>query len=434
MFRIFLIWCGKVVQFGLRISGHAGSSLPGLIIEKLSPSFLRNTAEGFKAGTIIVSGTNGKTTTTKIIADVLIQSGSRPIVNRSGSNMSRGIVSTLVEHSTWYGRMRGDIGIFEVDEAFVPDVARKLRPRVMLVLNLLRDQLDRYGELDNTAELLAQGASSSLAVILNADDSLVAELGKKLKKQRVHYFGAVAKLRNQLPDDKSMFSKFIGHTKETAHLSRPDSVVLTSAKQLERQQQLTFSYGKASYTTLLPLGGLYNAYNAAAALAVCASLDIDFTKAVQHLTAATPAFGRSERIELSGNRAIELLLVKNPAGFNQVIKTFLLGTKKLPVLMALNDNFADGRDVSWIWDVDFEPLATYEHEIISTGTRAADLTLRLKYAGINSLMDRNMKQALRDFLSELKSGETGYIVPTYTAMLELRSMLGKRTRIKQLWR
>ena len=434
MLRILLIWLGKLIQLSSRIKGNAGSALPGLVVERLVPGWLAKTAKKLKHGAVVVTGTNGKTTTTKIIADVLTKLGHRVIVNRSGSNMSRGIISTLIEHSNWYGGLRGDIGVFEVDEAFVPDVTARLKPRAMVVLNLLRDQLDRYGELDRAAELIKQGMPHAKLTLLNADDSLVTKLAQTQDSRRVRFFGASDRLRQRLPDDQSLLGKFKTEAKHIHNVHKPSSVTLTSAKQLEARQQLEFTYAGKIHQTVLPLDGIYNAYNAAAALAVCAALKADFSKASSYLSAVIPAFGRTERIELADHKAVELLLVKNPAGFNQIITTFLSRRPKLAILMALNDKFADGRDVSWIWDVDIEMLNGRDHEIITTGTRAADLALRLKYAGVKTLSEDSLKRALEDFLANLKPNETGYIVPTYTAMLALRRMLAKQADIREIWR
>jgi lipid II isoglutaminyl synthase (glutamine-hydrolysing) len=433
MYTLVIIWLGKLLIVLTRWRGGGGSAFPGLVIERLHPKFLSKMQPRLKAGTCLVTGTNGKTTTTKILAGILNDSHYQVVTNRAGSNMSRGIAGTLAEQASLGGRFREGFGLFEVDEAFVPDVAKKLQPKSILVLNLLRDQLDRYGELDRTADLIARGLEHCELAVLNADDPRVAGLSKKLEPHKVVFYGATAGLRAQVPHDDQLLSKLKRHLDALLHHRPEPHIMLVDAKPAGEVQRLTVQYQKQRYQADLPLPGTYNAYNAVAALSVASLVKgLDFMTAVGLLSKVQPAFGRSEKITVNG-KDIQLLLVKNPAGFNQVIQTFLCSDKKQPLLIAINDNIADGRDVSWLWDVDFEALHHFEHKILATGTRGYDLALRLKYAEIKSTVELEMATALKQFLSALGPKDTGYIVPTYTAMLSLRKLLAKKAQLSEVW-
>lgn len=417
----------------LRLSGRSGSALPGLVVEKISPNYVKKMAKRLPGGVVLVTGTNGKTTTTKLLAGVLEANKASVLVNRSGSNMSRGIAAAFIEQSSWLAGVKDDVGLFEVDEAFVGEVSAKTKPRVLVVLNLLRDQLDRYGELDRTASLIAKGIEHSKLVILNNDDSLVKNLAKKSRKTNVKFFGAVPKLQQSVPDDASLLIKATQGIERFLPDFRHLDVLLTKAKSIKSGQNIALKYRGESYDAYLQLPGLYNAYNAAAAALAAASLDIPFSKITSALAGVKPAFGRSEVINSEGKK-LELLLVKNPSGFNQIINTFLSDHKNLLVLFAINDNFADGRDVSWLWDVDFEKLKGMDHNILVSGIRAHDLAVRLKYAEITCSVEPNLQEALKAFRAGIKDSQVGYVVPTYTAMLGLRLVLSKEDDVKEIWK
>lgn len=432
MYRIATNALGKSILRASRLRG-GGTALPGLVVEKISPNYLAKTSQKLKGGSIIVTGTNGKTTTSKMLRGILEASGKIVVANRAGSNMTRGIVSTLLENSKITGGLKGEVGLFEVDEAFVPEVARQLRPKVIAVLNLLRDQLDRYGELDRTAHLIGSGLEHAEHVVLNADDPLVADLAKYCPNAKVHYFGASPHLRKHLPDDANLFKA--SNRPGVHHAAVEESaldVLLRSSNTAEELQKIVMQLGQQKLEVKLPLDGIYNAYNAAAALSVAIVLGIDSNVAARALEHTKPAFGRTELVEVGGKR-VQLLLVKNPSGFNQIIKTFLNNNKDARVMIAINDNFADGRDVSWLWDVDFEQLTSRGHHVLTTGTRGLDLSVRLKYADIKSSNQNDLTKALNQFLHSLPGEQIGYIVPTYTAMLQLRRLLGKRTTLSEVW-
>ncbi len=433
MYRIFVNLIGKLLLRVLRLSGRSGSALPGLIVEKLSPNYLRKMAKRLPGGVVLVTGTNGKTTTTKLLAGILEAHKTKVLVNRSGSNMSRGIAAAFIEQSSWLAGVRADVGLFEVDEAFVGDVAAKTKPKVLVVLNLLRDQLDRYGELDRTASLIKKGIVHAKTTVLNADDSLVRDLAKANDKMQVKYFGATPKLQQDLPDDASLFNKAGRSIDRILPFARHLDLVLDKAEATKTGQSIVLKHQGKSYPAQLQLPGLYNAYNATAAALVANCVGVPFESITRSMASVKPAFGRSEVINSHGKR-LELLLVKNPSGFNQIITTFLTTEKNLSLLLCINDNFADGRDVSWLWDVNFEQLKNMKHSILVSGMRANDLAVRLKYAEVECSVEQNLSQAINVFSRSVAENQIGYVIPTYTAMLKIRSLLAKEDSIDEIWK
>ncbi|HVE80786.1 MAG TPA: MurT ligase domain-containing protein [Candidatus Dormibacteraeota bacterium] len=443
-----------ILRLSRALGRGGGSALPGLVALKLNPNIGAKIAATIKSGSVIITGTNGKTTTSKMLVTAIQKEGYTIVANRAGSNLARGIVSTLIEHCDMNGRISEDVGVFEVDEAAMPEVCRMLQPKLITVLNLFRDQLDRYGELDSTATLIGQAiAATDAAVLLNADDPLVSGLKKMLKSQPVYYFGLsgvpVKKMAHDVTADSIncplcgralKFSRiFFGHIGHYAcsrgHFNRPKPEFVVSAIKLagshsKFKMSLAGDWGGDAS---LNLPGVYNIYNAAAVFGLGYILGLEPPNMVHALKGVSAAFGRVESLVVDGKK-IYLLLIKNPTGFNQIIQTFLLGKKSQPLLIAVNDKFADGRDVSWLWDVAFEEFKPLNHSITASGIRASDLALRLKYAGIGlQSTEPNLKKALNNFIGSLKPGQAGYIVPTYTAMLELRKILGKKTDIKGIW-
>lgn len=422
--HVLLTWIGKFILFGARLRG-GGSAFPGLIIEALDPHFIAKRVGALPDGVILVTGTNGKTTTAKMIRTVLRHTGKTVVANRAGSNMSRGVASALLEHSTWSGTLRGDVAVFEIDEAFVGDLAEKTQPKIVAVLNLQRDQLDRYGELDRAARLIGKGIEQADSAVLNSDDPLVADLVRYAPDESAVYFGGISELREQLPAEETL------HQPSQRATRRHQPVLELQAVQPSSYgQKLLFRYQQKEEAVTTRFNGTYNAYNAAAAILVCVQAGLPMPQILDGLKTVEPAFGRTERLQV-GDKNVQLLLVKNPAGFNQVIRTFLTRAGH-PVLLAVNDHIADGRDVSWLWDVDFEFMPQPQPAIV-TGTRAHDLAVRLKYSDIACQVERKEKRALRDFLACIPAGGTGYIVPTYTAMLTLRKQLAKQTDIQEVW-
>lgn len=452
---LLTVFIAKTLLKLSRIAGRGGgSALPGLVAERLDPQIGAKLAKRIPHGSVIVTGTNGKTTTSKMLAQVLTDSGERLVANRAGSNLSRGVVSALIEHISVSGRCKDTMGLFEVDEAAMPAVAAMIQPRAIIVLNLFRDQLDRYGELDTTAGLIGRGiAATNAQLYLNADDPLVASLASYANNsEQVSYFGIddvpTTKLAHDVTADSNTcpecgralhysktFFGHIGHYKcPKGHIERPTPA--TSADNItlnDRSASFAVTAEGEKHQAKIFLPGLYNIYNALAATAVSQGLGIAVDSAIQSLSRVQAAFGRVEVISI-GSKRVYLLLVKNPTGFNQVIHTFLLKNKQQNVLFVINDNFADGRDISWLWDVAFEELTAQDHTIDVSGIRAADMALRLKYADMPVRHSNgDIGKALNQFIDQLPENGTGYIVPTYTAMLSVRKKLGRKVKLSGVW-
>lgn len=437
-----------------RLTGSGGSALPGLVAEKLDPQILSKLGTDLSEGCIVVTGTNGKTTTTKMLLAILESAGHKVMTNQSGSNLSRGVVSAFIDRVDLSGSSDYDMGLFEVDEASMPAVCDQLRPKKVIVLNLFRDQLDRYGELDKTAGLIGRSieALSGADVYLNADDPLVASLNRYAGSNNLHYYGAegikVAKLKNDMASDSDhcplcgralkysqAFFSHLGHYKcPNKHFERPKTqVVLSSFKAVEPiGGALVVKAGSSRAALTLQLPGLYNAYNALAALAAVNG-QIPLKQAANALQSVSAAFGRVERVVLDG-REVYLLLVKNPTGFNQIIQTFIAGQSGRHLMIAINDNFADGRDVSWLWDVAFEELQGGKHHIVTSGIRATDMALRLKYAEVGAEIQPDLAKAIKQLVAKTPKSQPAYVLPTYTAMLQLRRSIGKQANLEGFWK
>jgi UDP-N-acetylmuramyl tripeptide synthase len=434
----------RLVRAASRRSGRSGgTTAPGRLLLRLAPQALGRMARELEAGSLLVSATNGKTTTSAMIAACLERAG-RPLVhNRAGSNMAWGVATALLDAR----RERGQLGLFEVDEAWLPSVADQLEPRLLLLSNLFRDQLDRYGELellaDRWAELVAR-LDGQARFVLNADDPLVADLGRD--RQGVTYFG-VEDDSQALPgmqhaaDSKHCRNCGAAYVYDAIYLGhlgryrcpscgreRPVPQVAATRVRLDgmRGSQVALRTPQGALELALPLPGLYNAYNAVAAAATALELGLPLATVGEALEGFGGAFGRVETIPMDG-RQVSILLVKNPAGANEVLRTLTLEDGRLDLWLALNDRIADGRDVSWIWDADFEVLAGRVRRATCTGTRAEEMALRLKYAGIDAelAVDRELERSL-DAAVAGAAGERLYALPTYTALLELRDLLARR--------
>jgi UDP-N-acetylmuramyl tripeptide synthase len=368
----------------------------------------------------------------------------RPVVhNRAGSNMAWGVATALLDA----GARRGQLGLFEVDEAWLPKVARELEPRVLLLANLFRDQLDRYGELellaDRWAELVVE-LDGRARLVLNADDPLVADLGRD--RSGVSYFG-VEDDSQALPGMQhaadSKHCRNCGHpyAYEAIYLghlgryscpncgrARPHPLVAATRVELHGMSgsTVTVRTPEGEIEMSLPLPGLYNVYNAVAALATLLELGVPAAVGGRALESFAGAFGRVETIPIAW-RSLSILLVKNPAGANEVLRTLTLEDGQLDLWLALNDRTADGRDVSWIWDADFEVLAGRVRRATCSGSRAEEMALRLKYAGIDAdlRVDRDLASSLDAALAGAE-GERLFALPTYTALIELRDILARR--------
>lgn len=440
------------LKLSQRLGRGGGGALPGLIAEKLDPKIGQRLAANLPKGIILVTGTNGKTTTTKLIAAALEAAGERVLTNRTGSNLKRGVLSALIADADLRGRTEATIGLFEVDEASLRRVAPDLQPSHIVVTNLFRDQLDRYGELDTTAALIGQGiAATSAHVYLNADDPLVASLAKYAAPERVTYFGieglpsssasgqgtAIDSDRCPHCGSSLKFSRrFYGHIGHyecpKGDFDRPQpSVAVVSVERTDLSGiDFTVAIQGRRHDLRLALPGTYNLYNALAAVALTAGLGIDMAVVRPTLATTTAAFGRVEQVTVQG-RQLYLLLIKNPAGFTQVLETFLL-SEQARILMVINDNYADGRDVSWLWDVPLEALAAHKPVVLASGDRGADMAVRLHYAGVEAKYTDSMEKALQELIRATPEGGTAFVLPTYTAMLAIRKLLAQQTEMAEV--
>jgi UDP-N-acetylmuramyl tripeptide synthase len=450
------IAAARAVGSVLRRSGRGGgTSLPGRVLIRLEPAAISELSQRLPQGTAVISATNGKTTSAAMTASILSRAGVHLVHNRAGANMAGGIASTLLESARRGGRMSGELGLFEVDEFWLDRLTAQLRPRAIMLGNLFRDQLDRYGELETIADrwsAVVAGLPLQTGLVLNADDPLVADLGRE--RPGVSYFGvedpALALPEMQHASDSKhcrrcgaayaydvIYMGHLGHYHCPACAqSRPSPEVRAEQITLQGTTAARFRLRTPAGDRLvnLPLPGLYNVYNALAAAGLCLALGATLDQVRSGLEAVTAAFGRAETIDLNGC-LLAILLIKNPAGANEIIRTLALEPEPLRILAVLNDQVADGRDVSWIWDADFDLLSDHVQDIVCSGSRAAELAVRFKYGGVPSARIRIVPE-LSEALDAAVSGATGgrlFALPTYTALLALRDELSRRGHVPHYW-
>jgi len=460
----------RAIGAASRASGRGGgTTLPGRVLLRLEPGAIARLGLGLGDGTTVVSATNGKTTTAGMIAALLAADGRSPVHNRAGSNMTWGVATALLEQE-------GSEGLFEVDEAWLPRVAAELEPRLIVLGNLFRDQLDRYGEMESLADEWARTVADRVGATefaLNADDPTIADLGRDGEGGRrpgVTYFG-IEDAAQALPELQHAFDAkhcrrcghpyayeraFVGHL---GHYScsgcgaaRPRPEVAATRIELRGMDgsAVTVATPQGEIELELPLPGLYNVYNALAAVAAGLRLGVAPDRIAAALAEMRAAFGRVETIAVDGV-ATSILLIKNPTGANEVLRTLRLEAERgeIDLWIGLNDRIADGRDVSWIWDADFELLQGAVRRVVCAGTRAPEMALRLKYAGwptdrievipgIAPSLDRAVSAARHiDGTPAAGISRTAprlFALPTYTALLELRKLLSERGLAEEFWR
>ena len=479
---------GKAVRAASRLAHGGGSAFPGKIVEQIDPQFLARTLQQLPLGVVLVSGTNGKTTTTRMVASMLESLGLKVFTNPTGSNFTRGVVSSLLAEVSLGGKLDADIAVLELDEAYAVHFVKQVQPDYCLLLNVMRDQLDRFGEIDNTAKLLSKAAEATTGtVVLNREDPRIARLADVTHTEdgvEVRYFGLDESLRSFFPSDDDMRTtvdtesatdteapvgidlsesaesdentgEHAEKTKNTASAERlPADVTLLAVG----DHRASFGIDGETYETGVKLEGVYNLYNAAAALAVVRAVVadaqamflpfeenvtdelllqvgisqrmIDFAHSttqsmIDAAAEVTPAFGRGEVIDVNGS-PVELLLVKNPMGFRLSLASFT--PEGCDTMIAINDEYADGRDMSWLWDVDFSSLRDTGVAMVS-GVRAWDMALRLEYdqVPVNSV-NTELEEAVSTFVNA-NPGTPKHIYCTYTAMLKTRAALGKITEV-----
>ena len=483
----FAVTSGRLagaVSRRLHIGG--GTSIVGVVAQAVYPSIVSHLSQQLQYGSLAVTGTNGKTTTSGFIAAILADAGLRVWRNREGSNLQRGVATSLVVRAEPTGHLRRNgraVAVFELDEAAFPSVTRLVSPRVAVFTNLFRDQLDRYGEVDSVASLWQQAIKEGVLVdttlILNADDPAIAYLGT-LANSPVLYYGIDASLpematseadHHQTLDTRTCpvcggellysvrFYSHMGHYAcRDCGWARPQPhvrAISVQAESIDRQRVIVGSglLSESRQELTIPLSGIYNVYNALAAIASTQAIDIAWEPIVTGIEQFKPIFGRGERIQAEG-RTIRLLLAKNPTGFNEVLRTLCSDGISRHILFVLNNNTADGHDISWIWDVDFERCVGNVSTLVVAGSRAFDLALRLKYAGIAqedmlvvppaplrtirgdkeaSDMKYSLKSAIDEALQRTPEGETLFIVPTYTGLLAVHQELERRGLTSHYW-
>ncbi len=441
-----------------------GTAAPGLIADRVDPDLLGKMAARLPRGAVVVAGTNGKTTVSRMLADLLEADGARVVHNRSGSNLVRGVAAAFAARASWRGDPGADVGVIETDEAAFPEIVRRVAPRIVLLNNLFRDQLDRYGELNAIASRwrpALHALPATTTVVVNGDDPALVELTEELTAHRLVFgldetdaryhlselpHAADAATCRRCGHDLIYQTLYVSHLGDWrcphCGLARPQLDVGGSDIHLDGVEGLRVTVtirGAEGLEMSVGVPGLYNVYNVVAAAAAAHALAVPATTTVAALGAFRAAFGRIERVTFRG-RTLVLALVKNPVGFNEVLRMLTIATDGLsvPTLIAINDLAADGRDVSWLWDVDFEMLAAGDGLLATTGIRGADMANRLKYAGVPverlTALGPDLRQSLESFVESVPTGETAYILPTYTAMLDLRKVLADLGALETFWR
>lgn len=455
----FMPAVGKLVRVVSRALHHGGSALPGKVVETLDSGFLARTLGSLPYGVVLISGTNGKTTTTRMVASMLRDAGLRVFTNPTGSNFTRGVVASLVQEMPVFGtKLNADIAVLELDEAYAVHFVNQIKPRYSLLLNVMRDQLDRFGEIDTTAKLLSNVArATKQVVVLNREDPRISALSKDvLPPCKVKYFGLDDSLRSMFPTDDDLHNDLSGDFNgdfngDLAGDSR-DAFHNDSRNLLHADVVLAKVDGnKADFlidgrrkTTSVKLRGVYNVFNAAAASTIVRAILADAAKKdatlakfnddalMESISRVTPAFGRGEVIEVNG-APVELVLVKNPIGFRLALAS--CEPENHDTMIAICDEYADGRDMSWLWDVDFTSLSGVGVACVS-GTRAWDMALRLQYnkvasRNVNTDLEEDVKAFVNgDFSSNVKNAKRIYC--TYTAMLRVRDTLGQIASVKDV--
>jgi UDP-N-acetylmuramyl tripeptide synthase len=456
------IVAARMMSTGLRISGRGGgTAAPGLAALTIDPTMVRKVTARLPDGVLVVAGTNGKTTTSRLLADILGRNGLTVAHNRSGSNLMRGVASAFAQRSSLRGQLNADVAVIEADEAAFSEIVGMTSPRLVVLNNLFRDQLDRYGELDAIAKrwqpvLAALDASST--VVVNADDPTLVSITDQIAAKRL-YFGLDpgAHCLERLPHAADAATcrrcgwELQYRVLALSHLGdwacgqcgwrRPPLDVEGSEIALNGVESLDMDVrtGQSGPSRLhLSIPGLYNAYNVAGAVAAAHALGIAPSVVSSACSSFKAPFGRMEHIRIEG-RDITLALVKNPVAFNEMLRMLASGPDGLllPTLIAINDLDADGRDVSWLWDVDFELLERGSAPLATTGIRGADMANRLKYAGVGSErltpLPDDLEAGIFGFVRRLPAGEPAFVLATYTAMLELRRVLARAGLTKSFW-
>lgn len=457
---IFTITVTKLAIKTCRLLNWGGTTLPGKIARRIYPDIIKVITRDFRI--IMVTGTNGKTTTTRIIGQVLKENGIDYINNKSGANLVYGVIATFIESVNLSGKCNVSTALIEIDEAAFHSISKHIEPDFLVVTNFFRDQLDRYGELYTTLNGVLSGIqrSQKTKLILNADDSLCASLGRESGKEAIYYglddnayrgseetintdamFCLYCKTKYEYSNH--VYGHLGGFNCPNCGYRKPETqVTCTNIDELTSTYSLirfSIKGACADYSAKVNLPGLYNVYNSLAALACGSMLNLPAEKSIKALSDFECGFGRMETIKTDG-KTIKVILVKNPTGFNQVLSYLLTEDKNIQLAFLINDRLADGTDISWLWDVEFEKLQEMQERldnIYTSGVRAEDMAVRLKYAGIYTnkiIIIKNYAELIDTGLSKTLPGHSFYILPTYTSMLDVRRILKKKFGLKEFWK
>lgn len=444
---IFSILAGKITIFLSKHILKGGTTFPGTVALKLDKNILKKVSKGYKV--ILITGTNGKTTTTSMITNIFKEKGYRVITNSTGANLYRGIVSCFIDNYRFFKRSKGSLAIIEVDEANVKFVTEHITPEIITVTNLFRDQLDRYGEVYTTLDKILEGVVKvpKTKLVLNGDDSL---FGKLPVNNEIVYYGFNKTLNDNTTIDVNADAKFCKICKSPYQYNfvtynHLGDYFCTNCgykrPKLKYAVNNILDLGPDSSTVIInnneltiSQAGVYNIYNGLCAYSIASELYIDPSIISNSLSKQDSSFGRQEEIKIE-DKNIKIILVKNPAGYNQALDTLCLNEGEFSTVFMLNDNYADGQDVSWIWDVEFERLTNLKlKDTFISGLRMYDMAVRLKTAGLdqNSFIIEADYDALTDKIKNCRTNKI-YILATYTAMINYRKHLYSKGYIKKLW-
>lgn len=452
------LFVGKFCITFSRYFNFGGSTLPGKLASCISPHLLSILASQLKEGSILITGTNGKTTTAYLLAGILSRAGKKVIHNRTGANLIFGVTTPFIAESTYVGKIKADVGVLEVDEASMPAVASQLPVKGVIVTNLFPDQLDRFGELQYTLDLIARGIDSldkNSFILLNADDPLVSSLKKDV---RTIYYGiddvkGASGLNGHASDIKMCYrcgNKYEYIHTHFAHLGiykcpgcglsrpRPQYSIISRFNKPNNNTEVAIKIPGSLFRIPVKIPGFYNLYNVLAAVSCALELGVKKNVIKSSLQDFTAAFGRMELLDIGGKK-IYLILIKNPTGANEVLRTLMEEDIETSLIFAINDRYADGTDVSWLWDADFELLADPHNKIrfiFCSGTRGEDMAVRLKYAGIDTKLikyEKDMRKAFIEGLNQTPKGGVLQLMLTYTALLELRKIINEMGYGSKFW-
>lgn len=445
--NILAVNLGKGVAFGLKLLNFgSGTSMPGIVAKKISPKILSDLVNQTRKEIITVTGTNGKTTTANFISAILRSSGRKVAHNTKGANMLTGVTTAMVEKANCFAKLDADNSVLESDEAYLKVFADYFSADYLLVTNLFRDQLDRYGELDTTAKMIKtaiekfRAQSEKFTVLLNADDPGIQSLADektlffgfediKFAFEHKQTQGEVATCRCGKDFEFSkIYYGHIGHYHCSCGMKRPDTFLKATAEIFVDHSVIYIKnpLNGEEFSVCVNMPGVYNAYNALGAITLAIKIGIATEDIISSFDGYKTVFGRAESCILKGKNTI-IQLIKNPVGAGEVLQT-VYDDKKAKILIIINDDYADGRDVSWLWDANFDLLKDYDKKIIVSGVRYADMAVRLKYAGIkneNIILEPDIKKAMILALENTDIDEKLYIMPTYTALLKMQKFIKK---------